>query len=139
LTETDISVFIPVYREAEQLANILKKLVLQDVAKEIFVTIDAPSEQFLERIKQFSGVKLLINEERIGKANALNKSVKLSSGKVLLFLDADIELPDDPDFLKKIIEEMKHTDILDIKKWQKTLSYRKWRIMNTSRLILAHG
>jgi cellulose synthase/poly-beta-1,6-N-acetylglucosamine synthase-like glycosyltransferase len=116
LTETDISVFIPVYREAEQLANILEKLVLQDVTKEIFVTIDAPSEQFLERIRQVSGIKLLINEERIGKANALNKSVKLSSGKVLLFLDADIELPDDPDFLKKIIEEMKHTDILDIKK-----------------------
>jgi cellulose synthase/poly-beta-1,6-N-acetylglucosamine synthase-like glycosyltransferase len=108
LTETDISVFIPVYREAEQLANILKKLVLQDVAKEIFVTIDAPSEQFLERIKQFSGVKLLINEERIGKANALNKSVKLSSGKVLLFLDADIELPDDPDILdikKKVAKD----------------------------------
>jgi len=89
---------------------------VQDVAKEIFVTIDAPSEQFLEKINQFSGVKFLINEERIGKSNALNNSVKLSSGKVLLFLDADIELPNDPDFLKKIIEEMEHTDILDIKK-----------------------
>jgi cellulose synthase/poly-beta-1,6-N-acetylglucosamine synthase-like glycosyltransferase len=42
--------------------------------------------------------------------------VKLSSGKVLLFLDADIEVPDDPDFLKKIVEEMRHTDLLDIKK-----------------------
>lgn len=94
----------------------LEKLVLQDVSKEILVTIDAPSEQFLQKIKQFNGVKLLVNEERIGKANALNKSVKLSSGKVLLFLDADVELPDNSNFLKKIIEEMKHTEILDIKK-----------------------
>ncbi len=112
----DISIFIPVYKESQQLPTILNKLFLQDVAKEIFVTIDAPTAQFLENIKQFSNVKFVINEKRIGKANALNNSVKLSSGKVLLFLDADIELPDDPGFLKKIIEEMKHTEILDIKK-----------------------
>lgn len=112
----DISIFIPVYKESQQLPTILNKLFLQDVAKEIFVTIDAPTTQFLEEIKQFSNVKFVINEKRIGKANALNNSVKLSSGKVLLFLDADIELPDDPVFLKKIIEEMKHTELLDIKK-----------------------
>jgi len=70
----------------------------------------------LEKIKQFSNVRFIINEKRIGKANALNNSVKLSSGKVLLFLDADIDLPDDPDFLKTVIAEMRHTDILDIKK-----------------------
>ena len=113
---TDISVFIPVYKESQQLPNILNKLVLQDVNKEIFVTIDAPNEQFLEKIQHFNSVKFIINQERIGKANALNNSVKLSSGKVLLFLDSDIELPDDPDFLKKIIKEMRHTEILDIKK-----------------------
>jgi len=71
---------------------------LQDIDKEIFVTIDAPNEQFLEKIQHFNSVRFIINQERIGKANALNKSVKLSSGKVLLFLDADIELPDDPAF-----------------------------------------
>ncbi len=112
----DISVFIPVYKESQQLPTILNKLVLQDVNKEIFVTIDAPDEQFLEEIQHFDSVKFIINQERIGKANALNNSVKLSSSKVLLFLDADIELPDDPTFLKKIIKEMRHTHILDIKK-----------------------
>jgi cellulose synthase/poly-beta-1,6-N-acetylglucosamine synthase-like glycosyltransferase len=116
LTLTDISIFIPVYRESGQLPTILNKLVLQDVTKEIFVTIDEPTEQFLEKIKQFNSVKFIINKERIGKANALNNSVKLSSSKVLLFLDADVELSDDPDFLKKIIMEMQHTDVLDIKK-----------------------
>ena len=70
----------------------------------------------MEKIKKFSNVNFVINEKRIGKANALNNSVKLSSGKVLLFLDDDIDLPDDPAFLKKIIEEMRHTEILDIKK-----------------------
>ncbi|MEM2999769.1 MAG: glycosyltransferase family 2 protein [Candidatus Bathyarchaeia archaeon] len=113
---TDISVFIPVYKESQQLPNILEKLVSQDVSKEIFVSIDEPETQFLEKIQSFTDVKFIINKKRIGKANALNNSVKLSSGKVLLFLDADVELPDDPSFLKKIIDEMRHTDILDIKK-----------------------
>ena len=112
----DISVFIPVYKESQQLHSMLNKLVLQDVNKEVFVTIDAPNERFLEKIQHFESVKFIINQERLGKANALNNSVKLSSGKVLLFLDADIELPDDPAFLKKIIKEMRHTDVLDIKK-----------------------
>ncbi len=113
---TDISIFIPVYKESEQVPSILDKLVLQDVAKEVFVTVDEPSERFLERIKRFSSVNFIINKERVGKAKALNDAVKLSSGDVLLFLDADIELPDDPEFLKKIILEMQHTDVLDIKK-----------------------
>lgn len=112
----DISIFIPVYKESEQVPSILDKLGSQDVEKEIFVTVDEPSEGFLEKTKRFSGVEFIVNAERVGKARALNDAVKLSSGKVLLFLDADIELPDDPDFLKKIILEMQYVDVLDIKK-----------------------
>jgi cellulose synthase/poly-beta-1,6-N-acetylglucosamine synthase-like glycosyltransferase len=114
---TDISVFIPVYRESEQLPIMLNRLVSQGVSKEIFVAVDEPTERFLEETRQqFSDVKFIVNRERIGKANALNDSVRRSTGKVLLFLDADIQLPDDPDFLKKIVMEMQHTDVLDIKK-----------------------
>ncbi|MCW4047922.1 MAG: glycosyltransferase family 2 protein [Candidatus Bathyarchaeota archaeon] len=114
---TDISIFVPVYKESDQLPNMLTKLASQDVSKEIFVTVDEPTERFLEKIKQpINGVQFIINRQRIGKANALNNSVTLSTGKVLLFLDADIQVPDDPDFLKKIVMEMQHTDILDIKK-----------------------
>lgn len=114
---TEISVFVPVYKESELLPAILHKLVSQDVDKEIFVIIDVPTEHSLETIKRFKKeVKVIINEKRIGKANALNNAVISSSGDVLLFLDADIELPDDPNFLKRIMEKMKYTDFLDIKK-----------------------
>jgi cellulose synthase/poly-beta-1,6-N-acetylglucosamine synthase-like glycosyltransferase len=52
----------------------------------------------------------------LGKANALNNTVKLSSGRVLLFLDSDVEIKNDPDYLRKIVMEMQHADMLDIKK-----------------------
>ncbi len=114
----DISIFIPVYKESNQLASMLSKLSSQNVTKEIFVTVDEPTQDFSEKIKQLenNNIKFTVNKERIGKANALNSAAKLSSGKVLLFLDSDIEISDDPDFLRKIIMEMQLADVLDIKK-----------------------
>jgi len=115
----DISIFIPVYKESDQLASMLKDLSHQNVSKEIFVTVDEPSEEFLEKIKQFesdSNIMFIINKERVGKANALNSTTKLSSGRVLCFLDSDVGIPDDPDYLRKIVMEMQRVDVLDIKK-----------------------
>ena len=116
----DISIFIPVYKESSQIAGALKELGSQNVSKEIFVTVDQPTEVFLETLKELEkenvNAKFIVNKDRVGKANACNSTVKLSTGKVLLFLDSDVGIPKDPDYLRKIIMEMQHTDILDIKK-----------------------
>ncbi len=74
----DISVFIPVYKQSEQLPGLLRELVSQNADKEVIVTIDEPNEAFLEDMKPFENVKFIINEKRIGKANALNDSIKQS-------------------------------------------------------------
>ncbi len=112
-----ISILIPVYRESNLLKNLLIKLISQKIEKEIFVIIDEPTKKSIEISKKFGKkAKFILNKKRIGKAEALNKAAKLSSAKILLFLDDDIELPDDQNFLKKITEEMKDADFLDIKK-----------------------
>jgi cellulose synthase/poly-beta-1,6-N-acetylglucosamine synthase-like glycosyltransferase len=114
----DISIFIPVYKESDQLAELLADLGSQNVSKEIFVTVDEPTDGFLEEIGRFEGedVKFIVNRERVGKANALNSAVGLSSGRVLLFLDADVRVGRDPDYLRKIIMQMQNVEVLDIKK-----------------------
>ena len=114
----DISIFIPVFKESNQLTSILNDLELQDVSKEIFVPVDEPTDNFLEEVKKIENgkVKFIINKQRMGKSNAVNNTVKLSSGKVLLFLDSDVQIAGDQDFLKKIIMEIQTVDILDIKK-----------------------
>lgn len=112
-----ISVLIPVYKESKLLEKLLTELVSQTVEKEIFVIIDEPTEESLKISKKFEKeVKFILNKKRFGKASALNKAAKLSSGKILLFLDDDIELQKDQKFLEKIIEEMEDIDFLDIKK-----------------------
>jgi len=114
----DISIFVPIFKESVELEGMLDILCPQNVSKEIFVTVDEPTEEFSQKIQhiQRENVTFITNKERIGKANALNSTVQLSTGNVLLFLDADVGLPDDPDYLRKIVMDMEHTDILDIKK-----------------------
>lgn len=118
MAAVDISIFIPVYRESNQLAGMLDALSVQNVSKEIFVTVDKPTEAFSNKLKQLEreNVKFIVNNERVGKVNALNSAAELSSGKVLLFLDADVQVSDDPDYLRKIIMKTKEADIVDIKK-----------------------
>jgi 1,2-diacylglycerol 3-beta-glucosyltransferase len=123
LALTDVSVFIPVFKESEHLPKLLDRLVEQEASKEIIVSVDEPEPEFLTKMQRFTDVKFIVNQERVGKANALNDSVKLSSGKVFVFLDSDIELADDPAFLKKIVEQMKEVDVLDIKKRVKRTSF----------------
>jgi len=95
----------------------LDSLLAQDVEKEIFVTVDEATSEFKAESKRFEGkVKFFFNKERTGKANALNETVKYSTGDALLFLDSDIMVSDEPDFLKKIIMDLQRTDVLDIKK-----------------------
>jgi len=114
----DISIFIPIFKESTQLEGMLDVLCPQNVTKEIFVTVDEPTGAFKEKLSKINkeNVTIIINKERKGKANACNNTVKLSTGKVLFFLDADVSIPNDPDYLRKIVMEMEHTDILDIKK-----------------------
>lgn len=114
----DVSIFIPIYQKSTQLSKMLSCLALQNVSKEIFVTVDEPTQEFKEEVNSLRqpNVNFILNKQRVGKANALNDTVKLSSGNVLLFLDSDVEIPEDPDYLRKIIMKMQHIDVLDIKK-----------------------
>jgi len=128
------------------LRSTVEKLLSQNVDKEIFVTVDEATPQFQEETKKFdSRVKFIFNKERMGKANALNNTVELSSGKALLFLDSDIQVSDDPDFLKKIVMELQHADILDIKKrvirdksFLSKMAYYEYFTFNISAWIASH-
>jgi cellulose synthase/poly-beta-1,6-N-acetylglucosamine synthase-like glycosyltransferase len=143
----DISVFIPIFRESTQLEGMLDVLCSQNVSKEIFVTVDEPSPAFAQRLAKINreGVKIIVNRERTGKANACNETVKLSSGGILLFLDADVSLSADPDYLRKVIMEMQQTDILDIKKevtkdktFLSKMAYYEYLTFNMSAWLSSH-
>ncbi|MEM3737716.1 MAG: glycosyltransferase family 2 protein [Candidatus Bathyarchaeia archaeon] len=119
MAPVSLSVIIPVYKESALLETVLAKL-LEDKyqPKEIIVTIDEPTEKSRDLARKMRGqVKFHLNPQRLGKAVALNQAVKDSSGEILFFLDGDVDIKDqDHNFLSVLVEEMRDTDLLDIRK-----------------------
>lgn len=87
-------------------------------SKEIIVVIDNPTKTSRDLAKKFANVvKFILNGERIGKVNALNEAVKLTTGDILLFLDSDVQIQTNRgSFMEILAREMNGIDILDIKK-----------------------
>ncbi|MEM0219613.1 MAG: glycosyltransferase family 2 protein [Thermoproteota archaeon] len=111
-----VSVVIPIYRESFILRKNIQVLLKQDLDKEIIVVIDEPTEKTKEEIEKVDGIKVVIHKERVGKVNAINEALSFCNGEVILFLDGDVELPDSNEFLRKVFEEIKGYDALDIRK-----------------------
>jgi biofilm PGA synthesis N-glycosyltransferase PgaC len=113
-----VSVFIPVYKNSDLLEGLLEELVNDSYRnREIFVVIDEPAEEVLRVVERFrEEVYFILSSTRRGKVEALNEAVKLSSGEILVFIDADVRLGECENFLETIALEMRKTDILDIKK-----------------------
>ena len=114
-----ISVLIPIYRESRFLEENLKKLLeyRYEGEKEIIVVIDEPTPESLKVIKRLRGkAKFIINWVRRGKSTVLNEAIAMSKGDILLFLDGDVKLPSNYNFLEELAEEMRETDILDLRK-----------------------
>jgi cellulose synthase/poly-beta-1,6-N-acetylglucosamine synthase-like glycosyltransferase len=121
-----VSVFIPVYKESNFLKGLLERLTKDPYKKkEIIVVIDEPTSESLKLVKRYGKkVKFILNKERKGKANALNEAVKYANGKIFLFLDSDVQISlPRKNFFKKIVEEMRDCDLLEIKKGVKINSF----------------
>jgi cellulose synthase/poly-beta-1,6-N-acetylglucosamine synthase-like glycosyltransferase len=114
-----ISVLIPTYRESDLLETLLNQLIKDPYEnKEIITIIDEPTENSLKIVKKYKKhVKFLINKKRKGKVNALNEATKFAKGDIFLFLDSDgIISKGTKNFLKKVVENIRDVDLLDIKK-----------------------
>ena len=119
MLQPKVSVFIPVYRESSLLHSLLKRLIEDPYPlKEIICIIDDPTEESLKIVREMEDkVKFILNGHRLGKVNALNEAFKHSEGEILLFLDGDVQIPENINsFLRTVVEEISDSDLLDIRK-----------------------
>jgi cellulose synthase/poly-beta-1,6-N-acetylglucosamine synthase-like glycosyltransferase len=114
-----ISVVIPVYKEPKMCTDIVRKILANDYAdKEVVAVVDgemspAISEALAGREKE---ITIVYPGEHAGKARALNAAVGGLATDAILFLDNDVELPDDPSFLRRIAGKLETHDIVDLAK-----------------------
>lgn len=105
----NLSVIIPVYNEAGNIREILKRVEAQNLANEIVVVDDGSTDGTRDILRELDGqttVRVILHERNQGKGAAVVTGLKASRGELLLIQDADLEYdPRDYPQLLKPIEE----------------------------------
>lgn len=105
-----ISIIIPVYNQAEHLANCLASIKKQTYDNyEIIVVNDGSEDKVIKVIKKFKqifGFKLAyLEQENRGASATRNRGAKLAKGEYIIFCDADVIMK--PAMLELMLKTLK--------------------------------
>jgi len=105
----NLTVIIPVYNEASNISEIVKRVQATKLAKEIIIVDDGSKDGTRDILKKMDGkrkVRIILHERNQGKGTAVVTGIKAAQGDVLLIQDADLEYnPRDYPVLLQPIEE----------------------------------
>jgi len=112
--EPKISIIIPVYNEEKNIGKKLKNtftLKYPDDKLEIIVVSDASTDRTNDIVSQIQDnrLKFLIQPQRYGKANALNRGLSVATNEIIVFSDASIIL--ELDALPKLVRGFESENI----------------------------
>jgi len=99
-----ISVIIPVFNEAKTLKEIIKKVEVLNLEKEIIAVDDGSDDNSLDILKNLereNRIKLICHKKNSGKGAAIKSGLKQANGDIVIVQDADLET-DPQDFYKLI-------------------------------------
>ena len=100
-----ISIIIPTLNEEKNLARLLQSIKDQSFDSYEIIVADSYSSDRTRKIARSFGCRLTSVKNASGPAKARNQAAKLSRGKILLFVDADMAFP--PGSLTKLFKEFK--------------------------------
>ena len=104
-----LSVIIPVYNEAKNIREIVKRVQATRLATEIIIVDDGSRDGTGEILQKLDGkrkVRVLMQGKNQGKGTAVVTGLKAATGDILLIQDADLEYdPRDYPALLKPIQE----------------------------------
>ena len=101
MTQPAVTVVIPAYNAADDVATCLAGVLAQDYPDfEVIVVDDASSDKTPEVVRAHERVRLVRNVTNLGPAGARNRGVAESRGELLVFLDSD-SIVDDTQWLAR--------------------------------------
>ncbi|MBI1783985.1 glycosyltransferase family 2 protein [Candidatus Sumerlaeota bacterium] len=102
-----LSVIVPVYNERRTISLILQKIRSVQIEKEIIIvdgaSVDGTRELLAAEEKQ-PNTRVIYEERRSGRGNALKLGIAQAQGDIIIFQDADLEL--DPADYPMLIEPL---------------------------------
>jgi cellulose synthase/poly-beta-1,6-N-acetylglucosamine synthase-like glycosyltransferase len=114
-----ISVVVPLYKTPKFFTQIEARVRADRYPdKEVVAVVDGElTAEIAAALDGLAGRVTVVNPgTHQGKAGALNQAVAGLATDVVLFLDNDVELPENPDFLTTLADEMGRFDIVDLPK-----------------------
>jgi cellulose synthase/poly-beta-1,6-N-acetylglucosamine synthase-like glycosyltransferase len=114
-----ISVVVPVYKQPKRVADIARKILADAWGdKEMIILVDGDTNPEIEFAlgPVRGGAKIMYNGRQLGKAATINHFALSHETDVFLFLDNDIMLPDDTQFLTRLSKQMEDRDLAEIPK-----------------------
>ncbi len=101
-----ISVVIPVYNEAESLAQLQSELtkVLTDYDHELVFVDDGSDDNSLQMIHRGSRVRILEFAKNTGQSAAIYAGLRAARGAILVLIDSDLQ--NDPNDIPRLLAEM---------------------------------
>jgi glycosyltransferase involved in cell wall biosynthesis len=107
----NLSVVIPVYNEAGNIKEIIKRVEAQQLANEIVVVDDGSTDGTRDLLKDLDGrdkLRIILHERNQGKGAAVVTGMRAAMGDILLIQDADLEYDprDYPQLLQPIQEDI---------------------------------
>ena len=109
-----VSIVIPTFNGASRIGDCLAALVqqTQDRNAEILVVNDGSTDNTVDAVRQYSGVRL-ITQTNAGPAAARNRGALEARGTIILFTDDDC-VPT-PDWLDAMLEPFEDTEVVGAK------------------------
>ncbi len=107
-----VSVLIPAHNEAQHIRKKLKNtfdLSYEPDLMEVIVCSDGSVDGTDEIVEAYENVKLLRNEQRMGKVYSINRMVEEARGALLLLTDASADLW--PGTLRKLVLAINHPEV----------------------------
>ncbi len=87
----NISVIIPVFNEEKTVASVVRAVLRWDGASEVICVNDGSSDKSKAVLTDFGEkIKLISFEKNRGKGAALAAGIRAATGKIVVFLDADL-------------------------------------------------
>lgn len=94
-----VSIVIPTLQEEKYIGSLLSKLANINKNVEIIVVDGGSTDKTVEIARSFTDKVFILRERGIGRAR--NYGAGKASGDIIIFVDADMDLPDN--FLKKVL------------------------------------
>ena len=109
MNESDISIIIPAFNEAENIGSVIKSIIERYPGAEIIVVNDGSTDDTANEAKK-AGAVVYNHPYNIGNGAAIKTGIRHASGDILILMDGDGQ--HNPEDIKEFLKHMENYDMV---------------------------